>query len=421
MENKYLQPLLQAGLLDIGDNDERLANVEKSISDLEKHLKKNISLLPSYILVGLDPEINENDPVLEEVETIVASNWKALRAKFSERPISILRSVILHALYNVGINDSKIARIIYLTASNFYPYAKLGREKVTVDSILTELAELAERNAIEEWSLIDEEPKIKIGTLKIEGLKSTKVTVGKESLKQSLAQSTNQSTNGYNPYHNQNDWSNSFANLASEGISKAIETAANKATESLDLSSVEASVNKFFTDFKKSLDQSLKESFTSIQSVERRSKLLWWKETLYSASLKDSYRTIEKVLQPIVLAKDLYMQLPAIVPVSVNYLLKDTLLLLNDSADEKLTFEKLLKELEQESNKVILKNYFSEAEVKEKRIAVIDFIGLLAYDKVKIDSFKKYTGIDKNEQTSFSDIAVIMLNDWMTFHLTQKK
>ncbi|MEC3965807.1 hypothetical protein [Flagellimonas halotolerans] len=35
MENKFLQPLLQAGLLDIGDSPERLENIEKSITDLE--------------------------------------------------------------------------------------------------------------------------------------------------------------------------------------------------------------------------------------------------------------------------------------------------------------------------------------------------------------------------------------------------
>ena len=67
--------------------------------------------------------------VLVEVEAIIATHWKALRAKFSETPVPIIRAVILHALYNAGIQDAKIARIIYLAATNLYPYAKFGREK----------------------------------------------------------------------------------------------------------------------------------------------------------------------------------------------------------------------------------------------------------------------------------------------------
>src|SRR3546814_1560075 len=131
MENKLLQPLLQAGLLDIGDSDERLENIEKSIADVEAKLKKEQSLLPAYTLDALDPNINPDEPVLAEVEAIIAAHWKASRAMFSETPVPIIRAVILHALYNIGIGDSKIARIIYLTATNSYTYTNLGDWQIT--------------------------------------------------------------------------------------------------------------------------------------------------------------------------------------------------------------------------------------------------------------------------------------------------
>ena len=75
MENKLLQPLLRAGLLEIGDSDERLENIEKSIADLEAKLKKAQALLPAYTLVALDPGIGDYEPVLQEVEAIVASHY----------------------------------------------------------------------------------------------------------------------------------------------------------------------------------------------------------------------------------------------------------------------------------------------------------------------------------------------------------
>lgn len=419
MENKYLQLILQAGLLDLGDSDERLENIEKSIADLEAKLKKQQSLLPAYTLVALDPNINPEEPVLTEVEAIIATHWKALRAKFSERPILIIRAVILHALYNVGIHDAKIARIIHLTATNFYPYAKLEREKSIVENILSELAELAEKNAMEEWSLVDEEPKIKIGTLKVDGLKSVNISVNGNSLKQKLVEAANRSS-GYNPYQHPDEWAESFSNHATNGISKAIETASNDVVKSLDLSLVETSINKFFAEFKKSLDQSLKDSFTSIQAVERRSKLLWWKETLYSSSLENSYRSVSEILQPVIMANDLYNQLPSITPVSVDYLLRDTLILINNKADEKITFSELLEQISKIDNTTVLKYYLEDIDLADKRISITDFLSLLINGKVQASSLKQYTGIDENEQVSLTDIAVMILHDLMAEYLVPK-
>ena len=43
-------------------------------------------------------------------------------------PRNIIRGVILIALNIVGLDDPYAARIIYLTALNYYPYAKLQRK-----------------------------------------------------------------------------------------------------------------------------------------------------------------------------------------------------------------------------------------------------------------------------------------------------
>ena len=77
-------------------------------------------------------------------------------------------------------------------------------------------------------------------------------------------------------------------NKSSDAVTKAFNSAISEFSKSLSPSSLETPINKFFSEFKKSLDEVLKTSFNSIRSVERRSKLLWWKETLYSSSLKDS-------------------------------------------------------------------------------------------------------------------------------------
>ena len=418
MESKLLQPFLQAGLLDIGDNDERLVHITKSIEDLRTKLAASKDLLISYTLVALDPGISDTEPVLIDTEALVSENWKALRSKFAERPIPLLRAVILNALYDLGSENASIARIIYLTSANFYPYAKLGREKDIVERMLQELGELAEKNAVQEWSLTTTQPELKISPLKVSGLKFSEVKIDSTDLKAKLKQASSHTPEGYQPYSHPDQWSTYFSNHASTGIENLLTATFKSFAEGLSPSSIENPINKFFSDFKSSLDQTLKASFTSIQAVERRSKLLWWKETLYSTSLENSYRSIDKYLQPFVMAIDLYQQLPRIVPVSVDYLLRDTLLILEDSADVKIPFSELLHAIDTPERKSALTVYFSEIESSVRRISLSDYFGLLFEGKTTIDTFKQYTGIDKSEMVSLNDIAVIILHDFMAEHLT---
>jgi hypothetical protein len=418
MESKLLQPFLQAGLLDIGDNDARLEHITKSIDDLRTKLSASKGLLISYTLIALDPSISDTEPVLVETEAIVTEHWKALRSKFTERPIPLLRAVILCALDDLGSQDASIARIIYLTGANFYPYAKLGREKDIIETMLHELGNKAEKHAVDEWSLTAQPPELKISPLKVSGLKFSEVKLNTTDLKTKLKAGANRTVEGYDPYQYPDQWSTHFSDNATVGIETLLMATFKSFAEGLSPSSIETPINKFFTDFKTSLDQALKTSFTSIQAVERRSKLLWWKETLYSTSLEDSYRSVDKYMQPFVMASDLYQQLPAIVPVSVDFLLRDTILILDDTADEKMPFSEILKSVDTPEHKAALKDHFSEIESVVRRISLSNYFGLLFAGKTTIDTFKQYTGVDETEMVSINDIGVIILHDFMAQHLT---
>jgi len=418
MENKFFQKFLETGLFDIGDQDERLEHLEKSITDLQNVLEKDLSKLPKYTLVALDPNISEEEPVLKEVEAIVTEYWKTLRIKHKEMPCQILRGVILNALYELGNSDVKIARIIYLTGSNYFPYAKLGRDKEIVKNLLSELAELAEEDAIKEWSFIEEEHSLKIAPLKLKEFKLGSVDLNKTKLKAAMLKSAKSSPSGHGPEHGINaSWGEHFATTSSNGITSAFQLAINQFNETLSPDSIETPINKFFTAFKKSLNESLEISFSSMVAVERRSKLLWWKETLYSQSQKKSYRELDKNLLPVIMSSDLYLQLPSKTPVSVDFLLKDTLYLLLDK-EEEINFESYLKSIENE--KSILLEYLNNFNESEGRVSLTDFIGLFINDKVSIQDFQNRTGIDLKEKTTFNTLSVSILHDLMAQFLISK-
>lgn len=420
-EHNFLQSTLKSGLFDIGDSDERLKWLQQSIATLGKYLHKNHSLLPKYSLVALDPNISDKEPILEDVEEIVTKYWKALRGKYPDMPRNIHRGVILNALKELGSKDPVAARIIYLTFTNFYPYAKLGKENEIVHNLLIELGEIAEAHAIEEWSLIEEEPKLKLGPLKITDLKFGSINIDEGTLKAGMLKSIQNSPNGHGSNNGGNSsWGQHFATSSSNAIASSFDSAISELNKSLVPASIEDPINKFFTSFKKTLDENLKSSFASILAVERRSKLLWWKETLYSPSLKKSYREVSSPILPILMGIDLNEQVAEITPISVDYLLRDTLLILSEKKGEKIKFKDFFSSLTKDSTKSQVTNLLSEVNESKGRISITDFIVLLLQDKAQLRDFTKRTGIKLDDEVSIEDLSVTVFHDLLTKRLSSK-
>ncbi len=422
MNANFLQSTLKSGLFDIGDSDERLKWLQQSVADLVKYLKKNYSLIPKYSLVALDPNISDKETLLSDVEEIVTKYWKALRGKYPDMPRNIHRGVILNALIQLGSEDPIAARIIYLTSSNFYPYAQLGKEKEIVQTLLSELGEVAENHAIEEWSLIEEEPRLKLGTLKINDLNFGSAKIDKETLNAGMLKAIqNGGPNGYGSNNGGNSsWGPHFATTSSNVIASSFDSALSELNKSLAPATLEDPINKFFTSFKKSLDENLKSSFASIVAVERRSKLLWWKETLYSPSLKKSYREVSRPILPIVMGNDLNEQVAKITPISVDYLLRDTLLMLNEKKSEKLKFKDFFTALSKDSSKSEITELLPELNELEGRICLTDFIVLFLHGKVTLKKLSARTGIKEEDEISIEELSVAIFHDLLTKRLISK-
>jgi hypothetical protein len=422
MDDNFLQSTLKSGLFDIGDSDERLKWLQQSVTALVKYLQKNYSLLPSYCLVALDPNISDKEPILNDVEEIVTKYWTALRGKYPDMPRNIHRGVILNALMQLGIEDPVAARIIYLTSTNFYPYTKLGKEKDIVHTLLTELGEIAENHAVEEWSLIEEAPKLKLSTLKVENIKLGEIEIDKDKLQGKIQEALSNSPSGHGPQHglNQANYQQHFISKFTEGISQSFNSAFTELNSSISPTAIEKPINDFFITFKKSLDGSLKESFASIVAVERRSKLLWWKETLYSPSLKKSYREVSKPILPIIMGSDLNEQVAKITPISVDYLLRDTLLILIEKKGEKIKFKDFFNSLTKDSTISEITNLLPEINESEGRISVTDFIVLFLNNKAKLKEFTERTGIKEDDVISIEDLSVAIFHDLLTKRLSSK-
>ncbi|MFP3835495.1 GTPase-associated system all-helical protein GASH [Chryseobacterium sp. SIMBA_028] len=418
---EFLQKILKANLFDIGDHDTRLEQLKNSINDLVETLEKDTSLIPVYTLATLDPNTSDTEQVFIDTEIIITKHWEALRVRHNEMPKNIIRGVIIAALYQLGKNNSITARIIYLTGINFFPYLKLGSEKDIVQEMLLELSEIAEKNAIEEWGLTNELNTFKLPTLKINDFKFGEFKLNKNQLKTDLTTAIGNNSGGYGSNHGgASAWGPHYASNASEGINEFVKDALVSFSSSLSPTSIETPINKFFTDFKKSLDEILNKSFSQVNSIRMRSDILWWKESFYSESYNDSYRNLNEFILPFAAARDLYFLVPKTTPISVDYLLKEVLFLVSDKNSKDYTFKSLLEALNTKEIKEVLSPLFKNISTYKGKISLIDFITLLINDKVKISDFKSRTGIDGKEKITNLNIAIWIFHDLMVKHLIEK-
>jgi hypothetical protein len=117
---------------------------------------------------------------------------------------------------------------------------------------------------------------------------------------------------------------------------------------------------------------------------------------------------------------DLNIQLPEITPISVDFLLRDTLYLLNDKQDESTKFKDYLAAISEASLKTTLKPYFDELNEEGGRISITDFIGLLVNDRITATDFQNRTGISDEEQITLTELSVAILHDLLTQRLISK-
>jgi len=151
MQN-MLQSFLDAGMLNMVEEDEKLKHLQETAQDLAAKPAKIKTDIINYTLVALDPEALPQELVFEKVEAALKKHWQTFRAKFPDVPRQLLRAIIFETLRIRGEKDVATAAIIWWTGASYLPYASLGREREVCRAFLTRMGDLAEKQAVDEWT-----------------------------------------------------------------------------------------------------------------------------------------------------------------------------------------------------------------------------------------------------------------------------
>lgn len=414
-------PILQAYLSEQHiktDVKENIDGLVKAVKLVTTYLtRKKVNTIP-FILVALDPMVKDTDTVVLQVEEMIIKKWSAFNNSVTatqDKSTTYVRAVILEALYKLAKDDVNMAVLIWLTARDVIGHYRLGSEEIVISRFLQNLANQAEENGQAAWGISR--------NLQLNEFKGTDISiptpkvvnVSKEDLTNSLLRASQHTAwarhsdgIGENPGNFNQHWASFFSSNAADGLAEEINSAFYQQTKSLSsfsesikqgLDGYLAQILPFFED--------LNTSFAgSITANNKRSELLWWKQSLYSRSQNTSYRSLDRLNAAVTMALDLAEQVEPFYPESVDYLLREAM---KDIHGDQVEEERLLTDwLEDSSNNLHqdVQLAFSEyATEGDERKSLLSAWGSVVKSG-KTTKFFTETGIDKKAKLTISDLAV---------------
>jgi hypothetical protein len=423
MNTTILRLFLESNLFNIEIDDPTFDKLNKAVDSLlNKELKKKTEVL-RFALVAIDSNISYDDPVLMIIKEHVTKKSQTILSKSKDSPTTLLRAIALEALWKLSQKDLTCARIVWLVGSSFVSHYSFGREEsLIVDKFLNEIGEHVETAAKKEWTI--SQPKLIQPKLTPSDTSPVKISSFTDPT--DIGEILNAVPITAGNYQNHHSYFNQWKILYGPAIGKEISDSFNRLSKAQS-KNVQTAFSKFTEELAESTS-SAQEYLINIgeqmsatnQAISNRSQLLWWKEAMYSISQKKSYRDVESILLPIIMAFDLYEQITTIYPVSIDYFLMETISKISQE-DQKMSFEALIESINKSESKEALANLFFKKETIDGRIGLLEFIRNVLFDGMEISELKNRVGLDPKKELSVLEFSVWMFHELQANRLATSK
>ncbi|GAB3786481.1 hypothetical protein GCM10028818_49960 [Spirosoma horti] len=415
---------------------ENVENLKKAVKEISIHLTKSkgrAELIP-FTLVALDPKVKDNDPVVRQVEEIIIKKWPAFKNSVTatqDKSTTYVRAVILESLSQLSNDDTDTTALVWLTARDVIEYYQLGSEKSVISGLLQVLADRTEENGQATWGISRklQENKIRAEEILIQGVDEVKLDekVLKQRLLDAMVHSgySANAGGGKNPYSPNGydwQWSQFMAEQSAIGITEAVNSALSRQSKSLSAitSLIQKSLDSYIARLQPFFEELNKAFVNSITANNKRTELLWWKQSLYSRSLNTSYRSLDPLNAAVAMALDLAEQVVAIYPESVDYLLRETLKDVHrEQAEEERLFTEWLIDCSNLHKDIqpTLNQYASGGNARKPLLSAWANV----VQSGEATGFFTETGIDKTAKLTVSDLAVWLFHGLQAHKLSIAK
>ncbi|MDX8126749.1 GTPase-associated system all-helical protein GASH [Methylomonas sp. OY6] len=400
---------------------EDIDSLNKAVNEVKKYLtrRKIKSDIIPYTLVALDPKVKDIDPVVQQVETIIIKKWPTFKNSVTatqDKSTTYIRAVILESLSQLSKDDAATTALVWLTARDVIGHYQLDSEENVISGFLQELADRTEENGRAAWGISHkfQANKFKGAEISISAVNAAQING--EALKVHLLDAmvhsgwSSQAGGGKNPSHQgvqSHQWPQFMAEHSAMGITKVVNSALSQQAKSISSisTSIQDSLDTYFAQLQPFFED-LNTSFAnSITANNKRSELLWWKESMYSRLLNASYRSLNPMNAAVCMALDLAEEVGAISPESVDYLLRETL---KDVYGEQAEEERLIADWLMDRGSLhggIQSALKEHAAGGDERKPFLNAWANVVQSGDPTDFFSE-TGIDKTAKLTASDLAV---------------
>lgn len=322
---RIIDQFLQANLLSmLGSDEQRYKHVAQAAADVAAHLAKVPADLITFAQVAFQSAPDSSEPAIALVHNALKAHWKLIDNVYAqERPVTLLRAVMLEAVGRLCASDNRLAAIVYHTNASAFAYRRYGHaEAAVISRILADAGEAAEAFAVEGFSGGSGED-VSITEVKIPVPSAKSVAVDTAVLQDGLVAAVGPhdragntpKTTPVNPYwpDSGSHWSHAYPPIAAPAISNAISGSVQSGLAALANTTSKA-VNA-------SLNAVVENARRAARSMPRNLSVLWWMQALYSPTLRRSYRDLDVVVAAVAMAHDLMHLDVAPCPESLVYIL----------------------------------------------------------------------------------------------------
>lgn len=333
MSEQILLRFLSAGLINVGGDDAKLDRLKETAADLAATLKKTPSKAAPFALIAFDPEAPAEDPVIKEAVEALQKRWATYVNTFSGTPVAVIRAMLLDALVQAAGDDDKVGVAFVTSARNALPFMEAGNERAIWADVVGDIERRVDARAESEWATPES---ISVPAMTFAAPEAIEVSASPASINKGVlakkieatvgpSNAAGEATSGNQYWPNQGQaWAQQFSTRLTDVMVESLAAVAKGAViPPIDLS---GPLNSLAQAVSAHVDGTLAAVSRATTGLQRRTNLIWWKESLYSPSGRLSYRQMPTSTAAALMAFDLHQQVPTFSPASVAAFLHEAVL-----------------------------------------------------------------------------------------------
>lgn len=371
METSLLQEFLSSRLLDIGAEDSRLEKLDASCNELAQTYATNPKAAMVPLLAAWDPSAGA-DRALLAIGEVLQKHWPTFRGAFSDEPLTLYRAVVMEAAMRAMELQGKLAVAVSLVGANILPRLHVGKEAVILSKLLKRADAITSERLEQTWPKQAEAPQLSpLEVPAVGGLKKLDASTWFPQVAAASGPSTNKpdvSLSAANPYwtNQPQHWSHEFADRMAPLLAEVHDKAAANSLRATGLAfkalgeAVAAKLNEFL---------STEQARNNQRAVA--SRLMWWRQSLFSETAEAPYRKLTTALVSWHMALDVSDLLPEVYPPAVESLLFEAVrAATGPEGDAELTMSELLG-VDGQTSQLATLEWLKELQTNESRSLLV--------------------------------------------------